>query len=375
MAGLGSAAQYGKISVAFPNLQAAYPHAGAALGFAVSLVGFIGIALGVVAGLVVAHVGLRRALVGGLALGAALSLLQAGMASLPLFLASRVLEGLSHIAIVVAAPTLIAQVSAARHSGMTLTLWASFFGVAFAILALAGAPLADRGGLPALFVAHSAYMAVFAALLALRLPADPPRTDVPLALGPRVILQRHLATYGSPFISAPAFAWVVYTFCFLSLLTLLPITVPAEWRRLVIGAMPLVSIATSLTIGVALLRPLGAVRVMELGFLLSALAAFALILRPGDPILCLGFAAALGLIQGAGFAAVPELNARLEDRALANGALAQAGNIGNTFGTPVLLGISLNAGYGAMLGAAAALLLAGAGLQMLLARQRRPTGA
>ena len=50
-AGLGAAAQYGKISVIFDQLPQLYPDAGAAIGWAVSLVGLLGIIFGVVAGL------------------------------------------------------------------------------------------------------------------------------------------------------------------------------------------------------------------------------------------------------------------------------------------------------------------------------------
>ena len=53
-AGLGAAAQYGKIAVIFDRLDTVYPTAGPALGFAVSLVGAVGIVLGVVAGVFVA---------------------------------------------------------------------------------------------------------------------------------------------------------------------------------------------------------------------------------------------------------------------------------------------------------------------------------
>ena len=138
-AGLGAAAQYGKMSVIFDLLPDIYPQAGAALGFLVSLVGGVGILLGVVAGLVVARVRYRRALLFALWLGAAVSAFQAFLPGFGWMLASRVVEGLSHLAIVVAAPTLIAQLSAVKDRGFTLTLWGTFFGVAFAVLTLSAA--------------------------------------------------------------------------------------------------------------------------------------------------------------------------------------------------------------------------------------------
>ena len=82
-AGLGAAAQYGKVSVIFDLLPEAYPEAGAALGFVVSLVGFIGILFGVAAGLLVARIRYRRALLSALWLGAAVSLTQALLPPLP----------------------------------------------------------------------------------------------------------------------------------------------------------------------------------------------------------------------------------------------------------------------------------------------------
>jgi DHA1 family inner membrane transport protein len=166
-AGLGAAGQYAKISVIFDHLGDVYPDAGTALGFIVSLVGFVGILLGVVAGLVVARIRYRRAMLWALWVGAGVSLFQALLPALPLMLVSRVIEGMSHLAIVVAAPTLIAQLSAERHRGFTLTLWSTFFGVAFTLLVVLGLPVVDGYGLPALFVAHGVWMAVFAVILML----------------------------------------------------------------------------------------------------------------------------------------------------------------------------------------------------------------
>lgn len=368
LAGLGAAAQYGKISIIFDRLPDIYPHAGATLAWTVSIVGVVGIVMGVVAGSLAARIGLRRALLAGLWSGAVLSLLQASFPPLPIFLALRVLEGVSHLAMVVAIPTLIAQLSSDRLRPLMLTIWGTFFGVAFAVLVLAGLPLVERLGMPSLFIAHGLYLVAFAILLHKWLPRDPilpgdkPRLST--------LARDHLLIYRSPFLSAPALGWLCYTFCFFSFLTLIPPFVPAAERVMVLGAMPMVSIASSLLLGMQLLRITSPVGVVVLGFALSAGLAVALMAFPGQPMLCLAFAAALGLVQGASFAAVPQLNATPEARAMANGALAQTGNIGNTLGTPLLAGAISLGGNAAMMLAMALVLGAGAGLHLWLARAR-----
>ncbi|EDQ04164.1 hypothetical protein DSM14862_01806 [Sulfitobacter indolifex] len=334
-AGLGAAAQYAKMSVIFDLLPELYPQAGSALGFLVSLVGGVGILFGVVAGLMVARIRYRRALLFALWLGAAVSAFQALLPGFGWMLASRVVEGLSHLAIVVAAPTLIAQLSTIKDRGFTLTLWGTFFGVAFAILTLAGRPLALTWGVPALFAAHALYMAGCALVLSATLRSLPEEgAQPPFSLSQ--IWRDHLAIYRSPFLSAPAAGWLFYTFSFVSILTVLPPYLPEGWRAITMAAMPLTSIAVSLTIGVALLRRLPAVRVVQAGFALSALSMVWLWLSPGFPLPCLALAAAMGLIQGASFTAVAQLNHGPAAQAQANGAVAQMGNLGNSLGTPVM---------------------------------------
>ena len=47
----------------------------------------------------------------------------------------------------------------------------------------------------------------------------------------------------------------------------------------------------------------------------------------------------MAFVQGSGFAGGPQLNADVDTRALANGALAQMGNLGNLSGTPLLIAL------------------------------------
>lgn len=346
-AGLGAAAQFGKMSVIHDLSALRYPGAGPmALGLLVSIIGFPGLIFGTTAGIFVQGLGYRRVLVAALALGAALSLVQAPMLPLPLMLGLRVIEGLSHLAIVVAAPVLIAQVAPLARQGLAMTLWSSFFGVTYAVMALLGRPLAEAMGPGALLLAHGAYMAGFALLLARLLPADPPRGG--LNLSPRAVLRQHGTIYASPRIAAPAMGFVCYTITYVAVLTLLPPFAGPGLQALLATAMPLTSIAVSLTLGVWLLGRMSAVRVVVSGFAVAVLAAAVLGVVWGQaaPMVaaCLVIAAALGVVQGASFASIPQLNAAGADRAQAAGAVAQLGNLGTTTGTPLLSALILGFG-------------------------------
>lgn len=369
-AGLGVAAQYGKISVIFARMEELYPDAGASISFAVSLVGLVGIAFGLVAGMFVASFGYRRSMVWALWIGAALSALQALHLPFPVFLASRLLEGVSHLGVVVAAPTLIAGLSANRDRGLAMTLWSTFFGVAFTLLAWLGLPLVHRFGLLSLFAAHAVVMGGLALWLgyALRDVPVPVRRALPrLADLPAL----HLPVYASPWKIAPAAGWLFYTCCFVAVLAVIPPYIAAEHRSFVLGAMPLASIASSMTLGVFLLRHIAGVHLAQLGFLCCAGAVAWLWVQPGAPLACITLAASMGLVQGGSFAAVPQLNTSDAARSEASGVQAQAGNLGNTIGTPLMVLALGGSGFSGLMAVLLVLFLGGFMVHLLLAAQRR----
>lgn len=368
-AGLGAAAQYGKVSVVFAHLSDIYPEAGQTVSLAVSLVGLCGVLLGTVAGVLASRVGYRKVLITSLAIGALMGLLQGVHLPFWAYLLSRGVEGASHLGIVVAGPTLIAALARNRHRNLAMTLWGTFFGVSFALTSLAAGEIVARYGVLAVFVAHGAIMAVLALMLSvfLRRPAAPAPLLMPSLAG-WVALHRRI--YSSPRKMGPAAGWLFYASGFVALLTLLPRYIDPEWRNLVMTALPLVLILSSMTLGVSLTRVLPAVRVVQLGFLLSVVCALGLGASGGSAIMALALGAALGLVQGASFAAVPQLNPRSEDQAEANGAMAQAGNLGNFLGTPVLLFAIEIGGLPAMAGALVALYLLGALAHEYLSRAR-----
>lgn len=336
-AGLGAAAQFSKVGVIFGTLSAQYPGAGeVALGLVVSIAGFAGLLFGTTAGLLVARAGYKRALVAALAAGAVLSLAEALLPPLPLMLALRAVEGAAHLAIVVSAPVLIAQIAPPGRQGFAMTLWGTFFAVSFAFTAWIGRPLVAAFGIPPLFLIHALYMAACAGLVAALLPPEPPCPAPPLRLGP--LLRQHGEIYRSPRVAAPAIGFLCYTLVYVALLTLLPPL--TAHPGLLATAMPLTTIAVSMGLGVWLLGRFSAVVLVQAGFAATALAALLLQAAWGhEPLVvaaALALAGALGLVQGASFAAIPQLNPDREARARAAGAVAQLGNVGTTCGTPLL---------------------------------------
>ena len=348
-AGLGAAAQFGKMSVLYDQLGAAYPlHRGVEIGILISVIGTIGLIFGTTSGRIVMRAGPRRVMLSALILGAAISLLQSLMPPYPLMLASRIPEGISHLAIVVVGPTAMAATATPRWQGLVMTLWGSFFGLTFAVLGYFGPALAAEHGPSRLFELHAIWLVLCAAALAVLMPRDPPAP----APAPQSLFALHVTTYISPRIAAPAMGFVCYTVTYVAVLTLLPGAVHHDWGHTVAVAMPLVSIIVSLTLGVWLLGHFTAVRVVQSGFAATIIAAIGLYATWGSGLLETLFAcllsAGMGIAQGASFAAIPQLNPAPQDRALAAGAIAQLGNLGTTTGTPMLALILTHSGITGM---------------------------
>ncbi|WP_227271614.1 MFS transporter [Roseobacter weihaiensis] len=374
LAGLGAAAQFAKIVVPFSYIKETYPHIGNELGWMLSFVSLVGAILGIAAGGLVAKVGTKRMLLFGMGLGAAVSLWQASFPSFPVMLFSRVIEGISHLAIVVAAPTLIAQISSDRYRGAAMALWSTFFGVSFALLAWLGLPLIESNGLSALFVLHGVFMFMIATVLLIDLRQVAAAGPVACGLSFRDMVENHLRAYQSPTISAPGIGWLFYTLTFVSLLAILPPLLPDAIRTGVTGLMPLASIASSLLLVPLLLRSLSSVRIVIIGFFGAILLVFLALLGAPLAVVSVALFCVLGLVQGASFSAVPELNKSVETQALAYGVMAQTGNIGNLLGTPLLLAFLSMAGNSAVFALVAALYAVGILAHLLTSRRRARQG-
>ena len=374
MAGLGAAGQFAKIGVILPELSVVYPGHGAGIGFLLSIISLVGIVFGLIAGALLGRIGARRLLIGALFLASVISLFQSIIPTFTVIMASRILEGLSHLGIVVAAPTLIGSLTPTRYRGLTMSLWGTFFGVAFAVTAWAGIPLVQHHGPGTLFMAHGVFTGFIAIALAVMLPAQRIVISRQVASSPLFnignFVSRHRQVYASPHIAAPAFGWLFYAAAYISLLTVLPTLMPAEDRSQVASAMPLASILVSMTLGVILLRIMQAAHVIALGFGLAILVASLFLFLPAQPWMAITLMGTTGLVQGSSFAAIPQLNPDPVNQALANGGMAQTGNLGNLLGTPLLLSVLSLAGDESMIMVVMVLFALGLTAHLLTARAR-----
>jgi len=328
-AGLLAAGQFAKVSLTLGALDAVYP--GAPVAFAVSGVAVMGILFGVFSGGITASVGPRRAILAGLIVSAVAGGAQAVLPDFPLLMALRVAEGAGHLLLVVAVPTLMAALAAGRDRAFVMGVWATFFGVGFSLAAL----LIGNAGPGTVFAVHGGLAGVLAVVLWIMLPrgVTPERRPLPR-------LSDHLMIYSTPRLFAPGLGHGIYAFLFLALVTYLPAALNAPWLSPV---LPVAGLTGSLLTG-PLARRIVPGRLVWGGFL-TLVVSFALVLVSGPlaPWVAILAMALSGIVAGAGFAAVPWLNPTNADRALANGALAQLGNVGTFGGTPVLAALGLAA--------------------------------
>lgn len=334
VAGLFAAAQFAKFTLTLGLLTQSY---GGVASILVSVVGFVGIIFGAVAGGMIARAGLRRALVLALVAGAVLSLLQASLPASPIMLLLRILEGLSHLAVVVAAPTLVAAFSSDHDRPVVMSLWASFFGVGFALTAVLLPTILAINGLASVLILHGAGMLVMAVALWAFLPPSP-RSPV----APVPYISEHIQIYKSPTRAIAGLGFLFYTLLYIALIAVLPAALGLSATQ--ISILPLVSLIGTFAAGF-LARRYAPPLISITGFALTVASLFLVWLAPGA-LSALVLFLATGLIPGGCFATIPHYNTAMIDRARATGAIAQCGNLGTTTGTPIFVAAMMWGGLG-----------------------------
>ncbi len=331
--GILAALQFAKISLSFQALQLLYGVSPAQMGWVLSMVGVVGLTLGVSMGLLAPKVGYRRLLMSGLLLGALVAAAQALQLPFHAFFATRILEGASHLSVVVAAPTLMASAAAARHRSVAMGLWSTFVGTAFALCGAFGPSFLADYGLQSLFGLHALLLLLAAAAVYMLVPADPVRVPDAHRSG---LLARHVRIYTHWATALPGLCFFCYTGMAVALLTFLPQGL-GPGQHAVAALLPFAGMAG--TFGAGWLTrhrdPMRLLRWVYPALGLSGLAcAAAASVQWGYTAAALVLMGISGLAGGTAFALIPTLNKDPAQQARANGAVAQMGNLGATLGPP-----------------------------------------
>ena len=324
-------------------------------GFAVSILGLVGILCAISTGAIVAAIGLRRSLVFAMLSGAIFAAMGAAAPTAWLFLCSRLLEGFSHLVLVVCAPALMSQHAVERDKPIVLALWGCFFGLGFSILSASAPFIIHIGGWRGLMLGHAGLLLAIAGLIAFALARSGSR-DTPHAFPTlKMLIDAHVSVYtsGAPLLLALTFG--AYTILFLANLTFLGryLGEIRGWNHDSVGRflslVTLVCLVATLTAG-ALVRagvPLFAGLACAFGGL--ALCAIGIFAAPVSDtqliVLIIGMMAMFGLLPGFVFANVPLIAPTPDRAALTYGAIAQFGNVGTFLGTPLFAIAYKSAGW------------------------------
>ncbi len=361
VAGLLAAAQFGKISLAFPAMAEIYPLPEPVLAICITAVSIAGMTLGAVAGFGIARVGAKTALVGALIFAGILSLVQTLLPPFSVMVFLRGLEGLTHLAIVVAAPVLMINVSAKKDQPITMAIWASFFGVSFAGTAAIMPALIETVTYPGVWMLHGAAMIFIAALSALML-SPLPRAHAPW----EGYVSLHKRIYSNPALIAPGLGFFCHTLIFVALLSFLPAYSVGRFDTALVASLyPLIALAGTFLAGF-LSRSIAPLTVIRWSYLLSVIALLVILLVPetARPYAAGVAFILVGLAPGASFAAIPALNLTPEAQSQSGGALAQLGNLGTGLGSPIFALALTVGGLAGLVILAALISLAGASLMV-----------
>lgn len=339
VAGVSAAMQFAKFSVSFDALLAHYQQGATLTGMSLSVVGIAGLIFGVSAGMIASRFGYLRVLVGALLLGGVLSFIQSTLPPFNVLLLTRLLEGFSQLGVVVAAPTLIAKLSAPKHKSLTMGIWGTFFGVAFAVCGGLGKNILDTHGLSAVFLNHGFLITGMGLILFLILKNNPVLVLPPVAPNQGSVLAQMLRIYQNPRALLPSLVFLFYTCTLVSVLTYVPSLIEDKTlHKSMLVILPLLSTGGTFLAGAIaqyLMRPQ---RVAFLAYLGVAIAGVSLLAAAHSPwlfaILLGAMVLCLGMIPGASLAMIPTLARNPAEQAQGYGLLAQFGNLGATIGPP-----------------------------------------
>jgi MFS transporter, AAHS family, 3-hydroxyphenylpropionic acid transporter len=337
LAGIAAAMQFAKFSFAFDFLKNQYNISSFWMGLSLSVVGFIGLIFGITISIYISKIGQNKILLISLLLGVFISIIQTLKPVFPVLFISRILEGISHLGIVVTAPIIMIIMSSEKHHSIVMGLWSSFFGVAFSVTAWAGKPIVELYSVSGLFLIHAILLFVIFLLLFFSIR----NLDIPHNENNKIsFLTAHKKVYSNWRAVSPGALFFFHTFMYIALFTFLPsLSENENTKNLLLVILPLISIIGTMITGVIVQYFVSPSKLSVVAYISLLVLIFTVKLSFGNNALFVTASIVLilfsGIIQGAVFSLIPNISLTMEDQTNANGAVAQLGNLGSTLGPPV----------------------------------------
>jgi len=274
--GVVAAAQIGKAIISVPMIRSELALSLDLAGLIVATFATIGAMTGIGAGLVVSRLGARRSLIGGMGVIALGNMIGANAPDQLVLLVARIIEGVGFLAVVLAVPSMLAQLVAREKRDFVMAAWSAYMPIGIMLMLLV-APLLSTIGWRNFWLANALATGSCAILLAIHAPAAPATARA----GALRFFADALTIVRQPSCLVLAFAFFAYSCQIFSLTFALPL---------------LLTSAYGVSLGAAGLLSAMVLAVSAIGHLSSGL-----LLRAGVPIWA-NVAAAFGFFAVSGFA-------------------------------------------------------------------------
>ncbi|MCY6383696.1 CynX/NimT family MFS transporter [Hoeflea prorocentri] len=344
-----AAAQVGRISPTFEMLAQSFDVNFVGFGWFVSLITFASALSGIAAGLLVVAFGLIRSIILGAYLLAALTLLASVSPSFQILLVLRILEGFAYLAVVVAAPTIIAATVRPDQQATALAFWGTFFIAGISLASALGGSIAQELGWRAWFALCGVATASAAVVASRYLPGVPPPMSGEVAFRTTIRqLSKSLWTLSA--------AFLITTLLSVAILSMLPLYLSDRFSISMTeaggltGLIALGSLAGNLFYGRINSRVADrSIYVLSaIGAASASVFAFGAMNLVVAVIGCVAVLFFVGALVAMCFAAVPRLSNGTSQVGAANGMLTQMGGLGALVGPPVIGAIAASFGWPAL---------------------------